>query len=392
MTDYLSLIQQSLYPQWQYTGGYITVSEGEGSKIVLKGYAEPNWEEAQILIKKVESIAGVKPYWQLIGASEPPILLSEVPDFPLEPAAIEETKKEAKQTIEGLVTFVATIQSGINNKASQDIKAMFSLFDSTRKATEITLQNFINSSQDRDKQAREWLTQAISENFNQQSSNLQKTLSSFSEIWKDRMVDSIKSIDFLKAKDVVKRMQQQFPNESPWQISNRLINEKAIYATIAGAVSSSVPGLAVGIAVGIDIVVITPLLQELIYQVSVAYGFDKPVEDQTYGEILTISLLVNGSNFWAKKGLDFMTNHIPVYGMVAGAGTTLIFFYATGYAACEFYKAKSTRIDDSLSFTDILNSVEQKMEVYTQKLIAEEAILVENATKAIAMKEQLVPA
>lgn len=388
MTDYLSSIRQALYPQWQYTGGYITVSEGEGSKIVLQGYAEPDWEECQILIKKVESITGVKPYWQRIGASEPPILLSEVPNFPLEPTTVEETKQEAQQTLEALVNFVTTIQSEINTKALPDIKEMFCLFNSARKATEINLQNLINSSQDRDKQAREWLTQAISENFNQQASNLQKTLSSFSEIWKDRMVDAIKSIDFLKAKDVVKRMQKAFPNESPWQISNRLINEKAIYVTVVGAVSSTIPGL----SIGIDIVLITPLLGEMIYQVSVAYGFDKPIENETYGEILAISLLVNGSNFWAKKGLDFMTNNIPVYGTVVGTTTTLLLFYATGYAACEFYKGKSMKTFDSLSFTDVLNSVGQKVEVYTEKLIAEETTLAENAAKAIAMKEQLVPA
>lgn len=388
MADYLSLIRKSLYPQWQYTGGYITVNEGEDSKIVLMGYADPGWEESQILIKKVESVAGVQPYWQRVGANEPPILLSELHELALEPAAVEETKKEANQTIEGLVNFVATIQSGINTKALQDVKVMFGLFDSTRKAAEINLQTFVNSSQDRDKQAREWLTQAVKENVTQQLSNLQKTLSSFSKIWKDRLIDAIQSIDLLKAKDVVKKLQREFPTESSWQISNRLINEKAIYATIVGAASSAVPGL----TIWIDFVSITPLLWEMIYQISVAYGCDKPVAEENYGEILAISLLVNSSNFWAKKGLDFAANNIPVYGAVIGATTTLLLFYATGYAACEFYKAKSMKSNDSLPLTDILNSVEQKVDIYTKKLIAEETTLAETANKAIAMKEQLVPA
>lgn len=84
------------------------------------------------------------------------------------------------------------------------------------------------------------------------------------------MVDAIQSIDSLKAKDTVKKMQQEFPNESAWQISNRLINEKAVYATIVRVVSSAVPGL----QIWIDIVSITPLLGEMIYQISVAYGCD----------------------------------------------------------------------------------------------------------------------
>jgi hypothetical protein len=46
---------------------------------------------------------------------------------------------------------------------------MFRLFDSTRKAAEINLQTFINSSQDRDKQARELLAQAVKENVTQQA-------------------------------------------------------------------------------------------------------------------------------------------------------------------------------------------------------------------------------
>lgn len=133
------------------------------------GYADPGWEESQILIKKIESIAGVQPYWQRVGANELPILLSELHKLAWEPAAVEESKKEANQTIKNPVKFVATIQSGINTKALQYIKAMFRLFDSTRKAAEINLQTFINSSQDRDKQARELLAQAVKENVTQQA-------------------------------------------------------------------------------------------------------------------------------------------------------------------------------------------------------------------------------
>ncbi len=74
MTDKVAAIRKALYPQWQWTGGYITVEVTE-SQVILRGYDDPDPEEKQMLITKVEAIAGVKPHWQRLGTKEPPVAL-----------------------------------------------------------------------------------------------------------------------------------------------------------------------------------------------------------------------------------------------------------------------------------------------------------------------------
>jgi phage antirepressor YoqD-like protein len=47
--------------------------------------------------------------------------------------------------------------------------------------------------------------------------------------------------------------------------------------------------------------------------------------------------------------------------------------------------------NNRFSVLHFLNSVKPKVTYYTEQLTAEETILAENAAKAIAMKEELVP-
>jgi uncharacterized protein (DUF697 family) len=160
--------------------------------------------------------------------------------------------------------------------------------------------------------------------------------------WLVRLIDQV---DLVKAETVVRRLQQQYPNEQPSEIAHRLMVDKALLAGGTGFASSLVPGAAVAL-LAVDFTATLLLQAEMVYQIACAYGLDlqDPVRK---GEILAIfglslgssQILNMGVNYAAKAGLSVLQN-VPVAGAVIGASTNAVMLYALGYGACRFYEAK----------------------------------------------------
>ena len=160
--------------------------------------------------------------------------------------------------------------------------------------------------------------------------------------WLVRLIDQV---DLVEAETVVRRLQQQYPNEQPSEIAHRLMVDKALLAGGTGFASSLVPGAAVAL-LAVDFTATMLLQAEMVYRIACAYGLD--LKDPTRkGEILAIFGLSLGSSqilnmsvsYAAKAGLSVLQN-VPVAGAVIGASTNAVMLYALGYGACRFYEAK----------------------------------------------------
>ncbi len=60
-TQYATQIHKSLYPRWNYTGGYIFANvSDDGQQVILQGYQDPDRYEEDVLIRKVETSLSFK--------------------------------------------------------------------------------------------------------------------------------------------------------------------------------------------------------------------------------------------------------------------------------------------------------------------------------------------
>lgn len=151
------------------------------------------------------------------------------------------------------------------------------------------------------------------------------------------LVDLLDRVDVDKATDVVRQLQQKYPQESPSQIAHHLMVEKAVYAGGMGLVSSLVPGEAAAL-LAVDLAATTAIQTEMVYQIAAAYGLDLH-DPARRGEVLAIFGLALGGNQALRAGLGLLRN-VPLAGAVIGASTNATMIYALGYGACRFYEAK----------------------------------------------------
>ncbi|MBD2180692.1 hypothetical protein H6S82_09605 [Planktothrix sp. FACHB-1355] len=153
----------------------------------------------------------------------------------------------------------------------------------------------------------------------------------------DWLVGAADSVDLAKAEADVRKLQKEYPEESPSQIAHRIMVEKAVYAGGVGLVSSILPGEAL-LLFALDLATTTKLQAEMIYQIAAAYGLDLK-EPARKGEVLAIFGLGLGGSRAVKAGLGILRN-VPLAGAAIGASSNAVMLYSLGYAACRFYEAK----------------------------------------------------
>jgi uncharacterized protein (DUF697 family) len=187
----------------------------------------------------------------------------------------------------------------------------------------------------------------------------------------DWLVSATNQVDVVKATAAVRQLQQEHPDESPSQITHRIMVQKAIYAGGSGLVSSLLPGQAIALF-AVDLAATTALQAEMVYQIAAAYGLD--LEDPARkGEVLAIFGLALGGGRAIKAGLAFVRS-VPVAGALIGAGANATMLYALGYAACRFYEAKLNP-DVVETSTETLEAIQQNSERYLAVATAQEAIM-----------------
>jgi uncharacterized protein (DUF697 family) len=186
------------------------------------------------------------------------------------------------------------------------------------------------------------------------------------------LVGASDNVNLEKAAAAVKKLQQEHPNESPSQISHRIMVEKAAMAGGIGLATSVLPGIAVAL-LAIDLAATTELQSEMVYQIAAAYGLDLK-DPARKGEVLAIfGLALGGGRLLKAAGLGLLKN-VPFAGAVIGASSNATMIYSLGYAACRFYEAKID-VSKSLSSEETLAELKQESENYLEKAIAQEAIM-----------------
>lgn len=167
-------------------------------------------------------------------------------------------------------------------------------------------------------------------------------------------------IDVAKVENEVRKLQQQYPTESPEEISHRIMVQKAMLAGGMGFASSLLPGVAAALF-AVDLAATTALQTEMIYQIAAAYGLDLR-DPARRGEVLGIFGLALGGTNVAKAGFGIFRN-LPLAGPVIGASTNATVLYALGYAACRFYDVKRQAPDETPS-PEILRDIQQESQQY----------------------------
>lgn len=186
------------------------------------------------------------------------------------------------------------------------------------------------------------------------------------------LVGATDNVDLEKSTEAVRKLQQEYPNESPSQIAHRIMVEKATYAGGIGLVSSIIPGEAAALF-AVDLAATTRLQAEMVYQIAAAYGLDLQ-EPARKGEVVAIfGIGLGGGRVLKAAGLSLLRN-IPFAGAVIGASSNAAMLYSLGYAACRFYEAK---LNPSVSLTSetTVTTLQEQSEAYLERAIAQQVVM-----------------
>jgi len=93
--------------------------------------------------------------------------------------------------------------------------------------------------------------------------NNSRLLSPLTKALKIELLEIVDQIDIVKAETEIQRLQQKYPNESPSEISHRVILEKAIYVGGTGVATSIVPGIGLGL-IAVDLTITTAIQAEMV--------------------------------------------------------------------------------------------------------------------------------
>ena len=170
-------------------------------------------------------------------------------------------------------------------------------------------------------------------------------------------------VDVEQAKATVSQLQLQYPQETPSQIAHRLMVKKAWEAGQIGLLTNIIPPIAAAL-LGIELVAMTKLQAEMVYQIAAVYGLDLH-EPARRGEVLAIFALSLGGGF-LKTGLSFV-EIIPGVGAAVGASANAAMLYALGYTACRFYETKN----QSFSEEATIEALQKESQNYWQSALVQ---------------------
>ncbi|WP_228054736.1 EcsC family protein [Gloeocapsopsis crepidinum] len=186
------------------------------------------------------------------------------------------------------------------------------------------------------------------------------------------IVGATDNVDVTKATEEVRKLQQEYPHESPSEIAHRIMVEKATYAGGIGLASSILPGAALAL-LAVDLAATTRLQAEMVYQIAAAYGLDLK-EPARKGEVLAIfGLALGGGRLLRTAGLGLLRN-IPFAGAMIGSSSNAAIMYSVGYAACRFYEAKLDS-NSSIDSEETLADIKEQSDRYAETAIAQEAVM-----------------
>jgi uncharacterized protein (DUF697 family) len=302
----------------------------------------------------------------------------------LESVAEKRPKRKAKRKINSFDKFLKDIHQSLEGTAKSaadgGIEAVNRLTGETQKFVQNATDLMTKIGKDGFDFGVDLLTKLSKaiENF---VAPIQKTLGNYADIWKKRLVAIIKQIDIESAKEQVHDLQKKYPSEAPEQIADRLMNEKTLYAILLG-----IGGLAPGGDVVMNWFATAPLLAELIYQISVCYGFNKGLDE---AEIVGIFAIVYSGDRLQKLGVEFLKNNTPATGVAVSAIINVVSFQATCYAACKHYEAKVQEFDNPLAVETAYEELDREVENLVDTEMSEQDEIEKTVEEAMELKQEL---
>jgi len=177
----------------------------------------------------------------------------------------------------------------------------------------------------------------------------------FNADWFLKILDQV---DVTASEVEVQQLKQQYPNESAYQIAQRIIGQKAVFAGASGFATTIVPGSAAALF-AVDLAATTSLQAEMVYQIAYAYGMDLK-DPARKGEVVAVFGLAFGGKMAIKAGLGLLRN-IPIAGAVIAASSDAVMLYTLGQASCAFYDAKLNPVDFEEKLVDIREDSEERL-------------------------------
>ena len=184
---------------------------------------------------------------------------------------------------------------------------------------------------------------------------IRKAAEVFNVDWFLKILDQV---DAVASEAEVQGLKQQYPNESAYQIAQRIIGQKAVFAGASGFATTIVPGSAAALFV-VDLAATTSLQAEMVYQIACAYGMDLK-DPARKGEVVAVFGLAFGGKMAIKAGLGLLRN-IPLAGAVIAASSDAVMLYTLGQASCSFYEAKLNPVNFEEKLVDIQVDSEERL-------------------------------
>ncbi|AGY57074.1 EcsC family protein [Gloeobacter kilaueensis] len=185
------------------------------------------------------------------------------------------------------------------------------------------------------------------------------------------LLQLLDQVNLRKVRETVEALQREHPDESPAQLSARLISRKAFFAGGIGVASGLLPPGINLPAIAADVVGTLVLEIELIYEIACAHGLDLDSPDRK-GEAALVLALGTGADRLAGAGTQALKRVVAtqiarvnleqlariigkqlaerlvlkgvpmVVGAVVGGGTNLAAINLIGNAAAHFYESQIT--------------------------------------------------
>lgn len=144
----------------------------------------------------------------------------------------------------------------------------------------------------------------------------------------------------------VKKLKQEHPFESPYQLAQRVIQTTTWKAGGVGLVTNFIPPLALAL-LPLDIAAVTVLQAEMIYRIAAIYGLDLH-EPTRRGEVLGIWLLSTNTSGFVKAGFSIL-EIIPIVGTFVGIASDATLLTLVGNVASKYYEEKLKRSNTDIN-------------------------------------------
>lgn len=153
-------------------------------------------------------------------------------------------------------------------------------------------------------------------------------------------------VDHNKIKQNVEELRQKYPQETPDQLANRIIQQQGLEAAKIGVVTNLIPPFAL-LLLGLEFSAITKLQVEMIYQLAATYNLTLETPLRRGENFLLYNLSLGGGLL--KTSLSFV-EMIPAIGPVVGACSDAILLYGLGYATTWLYQNAAAQNQEMVTY------------------------------------------